>query len=303
MIDHLLKDNSNIHSIRAITRNPGSQKAQSLIKRGVKVIKGDLEDASSLQNAFKGSHAIFAVTDFWTMFAQMGKDAATARETQQGKNIVDAAESTIETLEHFVWSTLAETANASDHRAVVPHYESKVAVNRYIESKPRLFAKTTYLWSAYYASNLSRGCLRPVFMPTAQTYVQIQSVPGDTPMAFIGDTAANLGAFVKAIFDQPDKTRGGKIVHAFIEKSTLEGLLQKWATAHKVKAVYVQASRDSYYALFPTEAEEMDLGMSFWDYTRGKDLAPKGNILTYDELGVDLSELVSSEDSMAQLPL
>ncbi|KAJ6164194.1 hypothetical protein N7470_002866 [Penicillium chermesinum] len=210
-IKHLLQDSSSGHTIRAITRNPDGDKAQDLSRQGVQVVKGDLDDVISLEKAVSGSNAIFAVTDFWTMFAQSGKEAAAARETQQGKNIVDAAEATIDTLEHFIWSTLAETAHNSEQKAIVPHYESKVAVNRYIESKPGLLAKTTFLWSGYYASNFARGCLKPVYMPSASTFVQIQSVPGSTPMAFIGDTAANLGAFIKAIFEKPEETRVGRL--------------------------------------------------------------------------------------------
>ncbi|KFY43321.1 hypothetical protein V495_04026 [Pseudogymnoascus sp. VKM F-4514 (FW-929)] len=54
--------------------------------------------------------------------------------------MVDAAEATMDTLCHYIWSTLADTERISAGHCTVPHYESKVAVNHYIESKPELFS-------------------------------------------------------------------------------------------------------------------------------------------------------------------
>lgn len=301
-IKHLL-DHSSEYAIRAVTRNCNSTASKSLIARGVEVVQADLRDTGSLTEAFRGSHAIFGVTDFWTLFEHVGKDAAVAQETEQGKNIVDAAATTLGTLQQFIWSTLADTDNISNGNHIVPHYQSKVAVNRYIETKPELFAKTTFLWCSYYASNLTRQCLKPVYVPTADKYIQIQGVPEDTPMAFMGDTAENLGVFVKAILDQPDKTGKGKTVFAYIERTTLGELLQKWAKVRGVKAQYVQVSKETYRALFGRQGEEMDLGMSFWDYARSQDWTPANGIVTYREMGVDVSKLLSSEQSMAMLPL
>jgi hypothetical protein len=216
--------------------------------------------------------------------------------------MVDAAEATMDTLRHYIWSTLADTERISAGHCTVPHYESKVAVNHYIESKPELFSRTTFLWCSYYATNFSRGCLKPVFVPDAGKYVQLQSVPEDTPMAFIGNTKANLGAFVKAILEQPLKTRGGKTVFAYIERTTLGGLLQTWAKAQGVEAQYVKVPTEAYFSLFPKQAEEMHIGMAFWNYARNKSWAPKHGLLTYHELEIDISTLLSSEDSFKSIP-
>ena len=302
-IDHLLKPGAHTYALRAITRNANSEAAKSLAARGVEVVQANLDDVASLVAAFKGSYAIFAVTDFWTMFSHIGKDKAVSREVQQGKNMVDAAEATMDTLQHYIWSTLADTARISDGHCHVPHYESKVATDRYIKSKPDFLEKTTFLWCSYYASNLSRGCLKPIFVPDAGKYVQLQSVPADTPMAFIGNAQANLGVFVRAVLDQPFKTRNGKTVFAYIDRTTLGGLLQAWAKAHGFEAEYSQISTEAYFALFPKDAEEMHIGMSFWDYARSKSWVPEQGLLTYHDLGIDISSLMSTEESLGLLSL
>jgi hypothetical protein len=120
-------------------------------------------------------------------------------------------------------------------------------------------------------------------------------------MAFIGNTRANLGAFVKAILEQPLKTRGGKTVFAYIERTTLGGLLQTWAKAQGVEAQYVQVPTEAYFSLFSKQAEEMHIGMVFWDYARNKSWAPKHGLLTYLELEIDISTLLSSEDSFKSI--
>ena len=303
VVDYLQAYDTGDYVVRAVTRNPDTEAAKDLVTRGVQVVQADLDDVLSLTKAFKGSYAIFAVTDFWTLAEHLGVEEAAARETRQGRNLADAAEATRESLGHYIWSTLVDTARVSDGHFVVPHYESKAAVARYIECKPELCSRTTFLWCSYYAGNLTRDYLRPVFIPSAGKYVQMQAVPEDTPMAFMGDTRANLGAFAVAILEQPQMTRGGKVVFAYIEKTTLGGILQSWARAHGVKAQYVQIPSESYFRLFQGQVEEMHVGMGFWDYARNKSWAPKQGLLTYHDLGIDTSRLMSVEASFGQLPL
>ncbi|KFY43320.1 hypothetical protein V495_04025 [Pseudogymnoascus sp. VKM F-4514 (FW-929)] len=63
-IDHLLKHALGNYNVRAVTRNPSSEAAKALVARGLEVVNANLDDVSSLITAFRGSYAIFAVTDF-----------------------------------------------------------------------------------------------------------------------------------------------------------------------------------------------------------------------------------------------
>jgi len=51
LINAALKDGS--YKIRGLTRNPNSPKAVELSKRGVEVVKADINDGESLVEAFK----------------------------------------------------------------------------------------------------------------------------------------------------------------------------------------------------------------------------------------------------------
>jgi uncharacterized protein YbjT (DUF2867 family) len=51
VIDAVLQDGK--YRVRALTRNPSSEKAQTLSARGVEVVKADLNDERSLIKAFE----------------------------------------------------------------------------------------------------------------------------------------------------------------------------------------------------------------------------------------------------------
>ena len=49
--------------VRGITRDPA--KHTKLQEDGIELVAADLDDQASLEKAFAGANAIFAVTDFW----------------------------------------------------------------------------------------------------------------------------------------------------------------------------------------------------------------------------------------------
>ncbi|KAL7949389.1 NAD(P)-binding protein [Trichoderma barbatum] len=313
VVDYLLKSNSQEYAVRAITRSPESASAKALAARGVEVVRAELTDIATLKAAFAGSYAIFAVTNFWGLFSDAQKQLpkekdvsllasqAAAIETQMGINMADAASAT-DTLQHYLWSTLTDAYTVSGGRIKPPHYESKAKVTRHIQAKPELLARTSFVWCAYYATNFA-GLARPIHVPAIGQFLQIQATPSDQPIACIGNTRSNFGIFVEAALAQPDKTRGGQTVFAFVEKTTLGGLLQTWAEAHNVKATYVQISRETLFSAWPMEVQEYTLGMEFWDMIRDKEWTGKDSFLMYFDLGVDITRLKSVKDSFAELKL
>ncbi|QYS97625.1 NmrA domain-containing protein [Trichoderma simmonsii] len=313
VVDYLLKNKSKEYDIRAVTRSTESAAAKALAARGVEVVQAELTDTAALKAAFAGSYAIFAVTNFWGLFSDVQKQfpeqkdvtllagQAAAIETQMGINMVDAASAT-DTLQHYIWSTLTDAYTVSGGRIKPPHYESKAQVTRYIQSKPGLLTKTTFVWCAYYATNFA-GLTRPIYVPASGQYIQIQATPPDQPIACIGNTRSNFGIFVEAALAQPDKTRGGQTVFAFVEITTLGGLLQTWAEAHNVKATYIQVSRETLFSSWPMEVQEFTVGMEFWNMIRDKEWTGKDRFLTYSDLGVDVTTLKSVKESFAELEL
>ncbi len=298
IVNTLLKNQDYI--VRAVTRNPKSDTAQALAVKGAQVVQADLEDVSSLIAAFQGSHAVFAVTNFFEPFVKSGAEKALEVEVQQGNNLTDAAAAT-KTLEHFIWSTLPDGRAISGGKHVVPHFESKNQIDRYIKSNPTLLAKTTFLWITYYASNYSYPMHTPYHIPTAGKYIQIQSTPADTPVFTIGDVHANVGPIVAAILAQPEKTLNGTVVHAYTEKTSAGELLQTWAQAQNKTAQYVQVDGSTLNALWPGWSEEMSVMMEFWASAREKSWSGEARIITAADLGV--KGLVGAKEAFAALKL
>jgi len=51
--------------VKAMTRHPEGEKAKALKERGAEIIKGDLDDALSLEQALSGMWGVFAVQNSW----------------------------------------------------------------------------------------------------------------------------------------------------------------------------------------------------------------------------------------------
>ncbi|KAI1740339.1 hypothetical protein F4680DRAFT_448095 [Xylaria scruposa] len=296
VIDALL-DGAESYIIRGVTRSPWSKTAKALAARGVSVIQADLNDMRSLTAAVAGSHAVFAVTDFWGPFKELGQQRAAALETAQGINIAIAVSATLNTLEHLVYSTLPDASRITSGAVETPHYESKARVKEYIESQSELRALTTFVWPGFYASNLAWDILKPVYLSTAGQYVQLQGIGEDTPVYCLGDTRANFGIFIRAILAQRVKVRHGKVVFAYIEKITLGELLQRWAQAHGVKARYVQIDEEVYDVLWPGLGGEFVMGMKFWDWIKAKENWGEEDVLDWRDLDIDLGGIVSIEQA------
>ena len=162
VIDAVSKANTD-WKIRAITRNPNSEAARGLAAKGIEVLQADLEDVEFLKNAFAGTQAIFAVTDFFAPFAVLDANAEKAIEVEwrQCENIIEAA-SDCTNLQHFVWSTLPNVAKISNGKYRVPHFVAKNCAEEAIKANFNLWKKTSFLWVGWYGSNFQY----PLFKPT-----------------------------------------------------------------------------------------------------------------------------------------
>jgi uncharacterized protein YbjT (DUF2867 family) len=300
IINALIIDKS--YTLRALTRNPCSDSAKALAARGVEVVQADANNVSSLTAAFEGSYAIHAITDFFEPFAKDGPEKGMEVEVQQGINLAKAAAAT-KSLEHYIWSTLPDAKQISGGKYVVPHFEAKNTIDRYIKSDPALLAKTTFFWITFYASNYYFPMFTPYLIPTADKYIQLQSTPASTAILSVGDVRTNVGIFVKAILANPEKTRDGTFVLAYAEETNAGDMLQTWAKAQGKKAQYVQVDAQTFNAIWPLWAKEMGVMMEFWAWA-GKDrswVAEGSKVLTRDDIGVEASSLVGVEQAFTSL--
>jgi hypothetical protein len=155
-------------SIRGISRDPSKASSKVWSDKGVDMVAADLDDLASLESAFKGSNVIFGVTDFWQQM-QVPANHQKAQETgktvnvvafdaeiQQGKNIVSAAQATIDTLDMLVLSVLGDSRKWSHGKITWNyHFEGKWRVVEYLaQTYPQLYKKASFFQAAYYMTNL-----------------------------------------------------------------------------------------------------------------------------------------------------
>ena len=82
--------------VRALTRDPQKPSARSLAERGAEVVRGDLEDRSSVDLALEGVYGLFSV--------QNPLDAGMEGEIRSGKALAGAAKAPV--VEECVFSSL-----------------------------------------------------------------------------------------------------------------------------------------------------------------------------------------------------
>jgi len=95
----ILNDKTSAFAVRALTRNPNSDKAKQLAALGAEVVAADVDDVGSLERAFAGAYGAYCVTFFWEHFSP-------EREKAQGVNMALAAKAA--GIKHAIWSTFED---------------------------------------------------------------------------------------------------------------------------------------------------------------------------------------------------
>jgi uncharacterized protein YbjT (DUF2867 family) len=147
----ILRDTSGGFSVRALTRNPDSDKAKALAADGAEVVKADLDDPASIREAFTGAYGAFCLTSFWEHFS--GK-----KELEQGRTLAEAAGAA--GVKHAIWSTFEDTRKyipLDDNRMPTLQGEFKVAHFDAKGEADEAFTKagvpTTFLLTSGYYEN------------------------------------------------------------------------------------------------------------------------------------------------------
>jgi uncharacterized protein YbjT (DUF2867 family) len=152
LVRAILADPGGGFAVRALTRDPRSEKSLELAKQGAEVVAADVEDVESLKKAFRGAHAAYCVTFFWDHFSP-------DREKAQARNMAVAAKDA--GVKHVIWSTFEDTRLSvplTDERMPtlqgkykVPHFDAKAEADPYFRE---LGLPTTFLLTSFYWDNL-----------------------------------------------------------------------------------------------------------------------------------------------------
>jgi uncharacterized protein YbjT (DUF2867 family) len=127
--------------VRALVRNPGSDRAQALSRRGVELARIDIADAASLSAALQGVDAFFFMTTPEDQTA-----AAIEGETRQGIALVDAAVEAA--VPHVVFSSVG----GAERDSGIPHFESKRRVEEHLQ---RSGLRATYVRPVAFMDNFA----------------------------------------------------------------------------------------------------------------------------------------------------
>lgn len=148
----ILKDPDGGFAVRAITRNPDSEKARALADAGAEVVQADLDEADTVGKAFEGAWGAYCLTNFWEHFSA-------EQEKAQASTMAQAAKET--GLRHVIWSTFEDTRKhvpLDDDRMPtlhehykVPHFDGKGEADRYFEEAgvPTTFLLTSGYWENF----------------------------------------------------------------------------------------------------------------------------------------------------------
>jgi uncharacterized protein YbjT (DUF2867 family) len=197
LVRSILADPAGAFAARAITRNPGSEKALALKALGAEVVAADLDDVSSLERAFAGAYGAYGVTNFWEHFSA-------EKEMAQARNLAEAAKSA--GVAHFIWSTLEDTRKfvpLTDPRMPtlhgkykVPHFDGKGEADAYFDPKT-----TTWLLTSFYWDNLIHFGMGPKPGADGRLVFGLPMMDRKLP----GIAAADIGACAYGIFQRPDR--------------------------------------------------------------------------------------------------
>lgn len=201
----ILDDPDGGFTLRAITRNAGSDAAEELAAKGAEVVEADLDDEASLVKAFEGAYGAYCVTNFWEHYSP-------EKEAAQAESMARAAAQA--KLQHVIWSSLEDTRRwvpLDDDRMPtlmgkykVPHFDAKGASDH-------LFADhgvpTTILLTSFYWDNLIHFGMGPKPGPDG---VLAFTIPmGDRKLP--GIAAEDIGRCAYGIFKAGKKYIGSTV--------------------------------------------------------------------------------------------
>jgi uncharacterized protein YbjT (DUF2867 family) len=239
VVDYVMNDAelSNLYSIRAVTRDPSSLSAQNLRKKGIDVVKADVNDNESLEQIMKDVHTVFSMT--LTVYDQSTKQ----REIKQGKAIADTAVAA--GVQYLIYSSLPHTSKISSGRfQKMGHFDGKAEVEEYIRTLP---IKSAFFAPGTFMQNF-RATLKP-FPKGDGSYVLSNFVRPETQLPLI-DIAEDTGKYIGAVLAEPDKYEG-KVLCAATRLYSFDEIVQVMSEATGKTVKYNRLPESTFRSFLP----------------------------------------------------
>lgn len=186
--------------VRALTRQPESEKARELKRLGAEIVQGDLDDPASIERALKGAWGAFSVQNSW--------EAGVEKEEAQGMRFTETARRA--GLQHFVYTSVG-----SAHRKTgIPHFENKARVEAKVRSAG--FPSYAIIRPVFFMENLTS----PWFLPAIQEGTLAVGIRPETRLQMIA--VKDIGKYGAWAFEQHEKLNGRSIDIAGDERTMPE---------------------------------------------------------------------------------
>jgi uncharacterized protein YbjT (DUF2867 family) len=253
----ILSDKSKEFTVRAVTRDPGTDKAKELAQLGAEVVAANIDDPASLTKALAGAYGAYFVTFYWAHFSP-------EKELEEAKQMAQAAKEA--GLQHVIWSTLEDTRKwvPLDNDSMptlmgkykVPHFDAKGEADKFFTG---LGVPTTFLRASFYWDNFIHFGSGPKRGADGKLYLTLPL--DDKKMA--GIAAEDIGKCAFGIFKK-GKELVGKTIGVAGEHLTGKEMAEALSNALGQEVRYNNISAESFRKLgFPGSD---DLGNMFQFY-------------------------------------
>lgn len=196
--------------VRAVSRNPESEKSQALVALGAEVVRADMEDRASLEAAFDGMDRVFSVQNWMTS----GVDG----EIRQAKLVADVAHDA--QVSHLVYGS----AGIGQPGTGLAHFENKVVIEQYLRER-----------------GLPITIIRPypfmelmtdkAFYPSLSTWGTMPKVVGwDLPLPWVA--VRDIGLAVANAFENP-ATWIGRDINLISDRQSLRACREMFRAANR----------------------------------------------------------------------
>lgn len=253
----ILLDRDSAFAVRAITRDPDSEKAKELAQLGAEVVAADIDDKESLRRALKGAYGAYFVTFFWAHLSP-------EKELAEARSMAEAAKEA--GLQHVIWSTLEDTRKwvpLEDDRMPtlqgkykVPHFDAKGEADHFFTESG---VPTTFLRASLYWDNFIYFGMGPKKGPDGKLYITLPM--DDKKMA--GIASEDIGKCAYGIFKRGEQLIG-KTIGVAGEQLTGQEMADKFSKAIGQEVLYNNVSPETYRNLGFAGAD--DLGNMFQFY-------------------------------------
>ncbi|KAI0071520.1 NAD(P)-binding protein [Panus rudis PR-1116 ss-1] len=228
------------YAIRVLTRNPEGRRALELKAKGVELVKGTVDDFSSVLNALEGVYGVYVNTDSTTLGEK--------RETFIGIRIFELAKQ-VKTVRHYVWSNLEYNTKISGYNPeyAAEHLDGKGRVGDFLFQQASEPTETSMSWTQLttgpYMDMLFHPFIGPMNKRADGTYVFTSPIgDGHMPMVSLRDIAY----FARYIFDHRVET-SGKDLRIASDDVTWDYLVRTFTKVTGKPAVYLRQSIDEWW--------------------------------------------------------